>query len=218
MEMPPQALLLDIDGTLVDNTAQHLAAWRDALAALGCRADDETLRAQIGKGGDLFVKAVAGEDWDREHGDACRRLHSENYRRRMPEVRPIPEVERFLREARRRRLVLGLASSSNPDEVGANLAVIGEKVENFPVVVDRDDIRTSKPAPDAFAVALKRTGLQAASAVAIGDTRWDGEAAARLGTAFWAVLTGAGREVELSAAGASRVGATLAAFIPLLDD
>jgi phosphoglycolate phosphatase-like HAD superfamily hydrolase len=213
----PRALLLDIDGTLVDNTAQHIAAWREALQAQGLTLDEETLRANIGKGGDLFVRAVAGEDWDREHGEACRRLHSQGYKRRMPEVRPVADVGRFLEAARRRGLVLALASSSNPDEVGANLAVIGEKPENFPVVVDKDDIETSKPAPDAFAVALERSRVSAGSAVAVGDTRWDGEAAAKLRAPFWGVLTGAGREAELRSAGATVVSATLAGLIPLLD-
>src|SRR5437588_13017472 len=123
MEMPPQALLLDIDGTLVDNTAQHLAAWRDALAALGCRADDETLRRNIGKGGDLFVKAVAGEDWDREHGDQARDRHGQAYRSRLAEVKPVAGVSEFLQGLRQLKLRPVLASSSNPDEVKANLAV-----------------------------------------------------------------------------------------------
>jgi HAD superfamily hydrolase (TIGR01509 family) len=134
----------------------------------------------------------------------------------MAEVRPPPDVNRFLAEARRRRLVLALASSSNPDEVGANLAVIGEKPENFVLVVDKDDIGTSKPAPDAFAVALQRTGLSGGEVAAVGDTRWDGEAAGKLGVAFWAVLTGGDREEELTAAGARHVAPTLGGLIPLL--
>ena len=44
--MRPSVLLLDIDGTLVDNTAQHVAAWREAFAAFDLEVDDETLRRQ----------------------------------------------------------------------------------------------------------------------------------------------------------------------------
>ena len=93
----PTVLLLDIDGTLVDNTQQHIDAWRDALTALDLRVDDETLRRNIGKGGDLFVKAVAGEEWDRRHGEKARELHGQAYKRRLPEVRPVPSVAEFLR-------------------------------------------------------------------------------------------------------------------------
>ena len=65
--MRPSVLLLDIDGTLVDNTAQHIAAWREAFAVSGLEVDDETLRRQIGKGGDLYVEAIAGEQWEQRH-------------------------------------------------------------------------------------------------------------------------------------------------------
>ena len=65
--MRPTVLLLDIDGTLVDNTAQHIAAWREAFAASGLEVDDKTLRRQIGKGGDLHVDAIAGEQLEQRH-------------------------------------------------------------------------------------------------------------------------------------------------------
>src|SRR5438045_6574402 len=117
----PTVLLLDIDGTLLDNTQQHIAAWRDALTALDLRVDDETLRRNIGKGGDLFVKAVAGEEWDRRHGEKARELHGESYKRRLHEVRPVPFVSEFLGRLHRIEIRPVLASSSNPDEVKANL-------------------------------------------------------------------------------------------------
>src|SRR5256885_6461237 len=83
----PSVLLLDIDGTLVDNTAQHIAAWRESFAAFGLKVDDETLRRQIGKGGDLYVEAVAGEQWEKRHGEAARERHGEAYQRPLAEVR-----------------------------------------------------------------------------------------------------------------------------------
>jgi beta-phosphoglucomutase-like phosphatase (HAD superfamily) len=142
----PSVLLLDIDGTLVDNTRQHIAAWAEAFRALGHPVDEETLRRNLGEGGDLFVKAVAGEEWDRQHGDAARDLHGKAYKRRMSEVRPVPGVTEFLRGLQELEVRPVLASSSNPDEVKANLAVIGETPDHF-LIVDKDDIETSKPAP-----------------------------------------------------------------------
>jgi HAD superfamily hydrolase (TIGR01509 family) len=204
----PTVLLLDIDGTLVDNTQQHIAAWRDALTALDLRLDDETLRQNIGKGGDLFVKAVAGDEWDRRNGEKARELHGQAYKRRLPEVRPVLFVAEFLRGLQRLKIRPVLASSSNPDEVKANLKVINERSEHF-LIVDKDDIKTSKPAPDVFAVALERSRAAAQEAAAVGDTRWDGEAARKLGVRFFGVLTGAGREGELRAGGAEKVFSSL---------
>ena len=211
----PRVLLLDIDGTLVDNTRQHIAAWREAFAGLRLAVDEETLRKNIGKGGDLFVKAVAGEAWDREHGDEARDRHGDAYRRRMSEVRPIAGVTEFLAGIRELGMRPVLASSSKPNEVEANLRVIGERPEHF-LIVDKDDIGTSKPAPDVFAVALQRSGAQPREAAAVGDTRWDEEAAAKVGVRFFGVLTGAGTQEELNAAGAEGVFGDLLTLLEFL--
>ena len=213
--MRPRVLLLDIDGTLVNNTAQHIAAWREAFTALGLVVDDETLRRQIGKGGDLYVKAIAGEDWDRRYGDQARKLHGDAYKRRLNEVRPVDGVTEFLAGLPALEIRPMLATSSNPDEVAANLRVIGESPDHF-LIVDRDDIETSKPAPDVFAIALKRSGAPTEKAAAVGDTRWDGESASKIGLVFWGVLTGAGTEDELRQGGAQDVFPNLHALLTFL--
>ena len=210
--MRPSVLLLDIDGTLIDNTRQHNEAWAEAFKTTHHPVDEETLRKNIGKGGDLFVKAVAGESWDREHGDKARELHNQAYKKRMASVRPVAGVEQFLAGLGRLGIRPVLASSSNPDEVKANLAVIRQSPDNF-LVIDKDDIETSKPAPDVFGVALERSKAQPADAAVVGDTRWDGEAARKAGVRFLGVLTGAGRRGELESAGAEKVFPDLASLL-----
>jgi phosphoglycolate phosphatase-like HAD superfamily hydrolase len=215
--MRPKVLLLDVDGTLVDNTAAHIAAWAEAFDALGQPIDQETLRRNMGKGGDLFVKAVAGEAWDKEHGDDARKRHGDGYKRRLSEAKPVAGVGELLAGLKELRIRPVLATSSNPDEVEANLKVIGESPDHF-LVVDKDDIETSKPAPDVFAVALKRSGVQAADAATVGDTRWDAEASGKLGVTFFGVLTGGGKRDELEAAGAAEVFKGLPALLAYLKE
>ena len=50
-----EAVLSDIDGTLVESNWLHAAAWRDAFAVIDIPLDIETLRKQIGKGGDQLI-------------------------------------------------------------------------------------------------------------------------------------------------------------------
>ena len=202
--MRPKVLLLDIDGTLVDNTAQHIAAWWEAFVKEGLSVDTERLRPEIGKGGDLFVKAVAGEAWEAQHGDAARAHHGEAYRRLLPSVRPVAGAPEFLVALETLKIRPVLATSSDPEEVKANLAILGKKPEQF-LIIDSDDIGTSKPAPDLFALALERSGVPADEAVAVGDTRWDGESARKSGIGFWGVLSGAGTPEELDLGGASEI-------------
>jgi beta-phosphoglucomutase-like phosphatase (HAD superfamily) len=50
-----EAVLSDIDGTLVESNWLHAAAWKDAFEVIGISLDIETLRRQIGKGGDQLI-------------------------------------------------------------------------------------------------------------------------------------------------------------------
>lgn len=54
-----EAVLCDIDGTLVQSNWLHAAAWRDAFAGIGMDVDLEEIRRQIGKGGDELIPVLS---------------------------------------------------------------------------------------------------------------------------------------------------------------
>ena len=66
-------------------------------------------------------------------------------------------------------------------------------------------VEASKPAPDIFALALERLELDPGRTMVVGDTRWDIEAAAKVGLAVVAVRTGGWTRSDLEAAGAAAV-------------
>jgi len=47
-----QAILFDIDGTLIDSNALHVRAWREAFRHFGKEITVDEVHHQIGKGGD----------------------------------------------------------------------------------------------------------------------------------------------------------------------
>ena len=65
-----EAVLLDIDGTLVDSNAAHAAAWSDAFAMCGRHYAPEAIRPLIGKGGDKLLREVASLDDESDEGRA----------------------------------------------------------------------------------------------------------------------------------------------------
>src|SRR4051812_2733563 len=81
--MALRALLLDIDGTLVDTNEAHVAAWRRAFLRRGYRVGHDRIAEEIGKGGDLLISAVLGRDVERRHGDALRRARRKAFRARL---------------------------------------------------------------------------------------------------------------------------------------
>ena len=56
------AVLLDIDGTLVDSNGAHAAAWSDAFAAHGRRHPLDQIRPLIGKGGGKLLRELTSLD------------------------------------------------------------------------------------------------------------------------------------------------------------
>ena len=66
--MPPAAIL-DVDGTLVDTNYQHAIAWYRAFRRHEIVLPVWRIHRHIGMGGDLLVKALAGQEVEDEQGD-----------------------------------------------------------------------------------------------------------------------------------------------------
>jgi beta-phosphoglucomutase-like phosphatase (HAD superfamily) len=58
--MALDAMIFDIDGTLVDTNPAHVKAWYEAFVSCGYRVAPDRIAVEIGKGGDLLVSAVLG--------------------------------------------------------------------------------------------------------------------------------------------------------------
>src|SRR5690349_19861515 len=62
------AVLLDIDGTLVESNDAHAHAWVEALAESGHDVPFEKVRPLIGMGGDKLLQKVCGLDAEAGEG------------------------------------------------------------------------------------------------------------------------------------------------------
>ena len=78
--------ILDIDGTLVDTNYHHAIAWYRAFRAHGFVLPLWRIHRHIGMGGDQLVAALAGEGFDREHGDDVRAAEKVLYMQLIDEV------------------------------------------------------------------------------------------------------------------------------------
>ena len=56
-----RALIIDLDGTLVDTVYAHVFSWQLALAEAGMPIDGWRIHRRIGMSGGLFTRAVARE-------------------------------------------------------------------------------------------------------------------------------------------------------------
>ncbi|HEY9286107.1 MAG TPA: HAD family hydrolase [Pyrinomonadaceae bacterium] len=196
------AVIFDIDGTLVDSVDFHARAWQEAFREFGREVEYEKVRHQIGKGGDQLLPVFfTGEELAR-FGERMEEFRGELFKREyLPRVRPFPAVRELFERIRRDGKRIALASSAKEEELKAykEIAKISDLVEEE---TSKDDVERSKPHPDIFASALaKMGGPDPRGVVVVGDTPYDAEAAGKASLRTIGVLCGGFPEAELRAAG-----------------
>lgn len=194
-----RAVLFDLDGTLVDSNDAHVAVWEQVFREAGHPLARDAIRAQIGKGGDLLVPALL-PDVDEVERKQLEDRHGAVFKERyLDQVKLFPGARELLRRVRRSGKAVVLASSASQEEVDYYL----DKLEARTLVsatTSIDDVSTSKPAGDIFAAALAKAKVWPASAVVVGDTPYDIEAAAKVGVRTVAVRSGGFADAELAGA------------------
>ena len=208
------AAIIDVDGTLVDSNYQHAIAWYRAFRDHDVTPAIWRIHRHIGMGGDQLVAAVAGDEVERERGDAIRESEGEHYGELIDEIRPFAGASELLAELGRRGHAVVLASSAKAEETERYVDLL-EARELVEAWTTSADVEHTKPQPDLVAVAMQRAGEL--SAVMIGDSTWDVEAAARAEVKTVAVLTGGFSEAELLDAGAVAVFEDIAELTAGLD-
>jgi HAD superfamily hydrolase (TIGR01509 family) len=185
-----RAVLLDIDGTLIDSNDRHADCWVEAFAHFGVKTEWDAVRMQIGKGGDLLVPDTLNARQVREFGKELRDYRGELWKRRyMESVQPFPGAREAIAAFREHGLRVALASSANPDEVEYYVELLGAR-ELVETTTSTGDAEVSKPAPDIFEAALQRLHCDPGDALVAGDTPYDILAGHRAGIAVVALLSG----------------------------
>ncbi|HYD99108.1 MAG TPA: HAD family hydrolase [Alphaproteobacteria bacterium] len=212
------AVIFDVDGTLIDSVDLHTLAWQDALRHFGIDAPYDVVRHEIGKGGDQLLPVfLSKEDLDRR-GHEIEQWRGRHYKERyMAEVKAFPEVRALFERLRADGKRIALASSAKGDELEHYLKLtgIGDLIE---ASTSKDDAERSKPEPDIFQAALDRLGIAADRAVVVGDTPWDAIAAARAGLPTIGMLCGGFEPAELEEAGCIALYQSPADLLQRYDD
>jgi HAD superfamily hydrolase (TIGR01549 family) len=201
------AVILDIDGTLVDTNYHHAIAWFRAFRRNGVTLPIWRIHRHIGMGGDQLVAALCGDTVERDRGDAIRDAEKGLYAELIDEVQPLDGSRGLIEDLKDRDRTVVLASSAKEDEVERYLDLLDAR-ELADAWTTSADVEATKPEPDLIRAALDKAGAD--SAVMVGDTTWDVEAAGRAGIATVAVLTGGFGADELREAGAAAVHESIA--------
>jgi HAD superfamily hydrolase (TIGR01509 family) len=198
-----EAALLDVDGTLIDSSYHHALAWYRAFRRHDIVLPMWRIHRAVGMGGDQLVPALVGKKVDQEKGDDIRAARDEIYTGELlEEVAPLGGAHELIAELKDRGLRVVLASSSPEDELERYLDLLDAR-DLADAWTTKDDVEATKPAPDLIVAALEKA--QTKSAVMVGDTPWDVEAATKAGVETVCVITGGWSKQELREAGAIAV-------------
>lgn len=165
------AVIFDLDGTLLATEQMTIETGEAALARMGRPAPEGLLASLVGideptsRG---MLRDQLGADFDFAHLD---RLWAEALiERRDRDGIPLrPHVETLLNALRAAGLPFAIATSSTADQAREKLAAAG-LTDSFDIVVTRSDVPSPKPAPDVYLLAADRLGIDPARCLAFEDS------------------------------------------------
>jgi HAD superfamily hydrolase (TIGR01509 family) len=215
--MSLKAVLVDIDGTLLDSNSFHAESWVRTLQHFGYNATFEAVVKQIGMGGEYLLPNFVPADKLRTQEKVINAFRKSLFHREyMDRIVPFLDARTLLERMRKRDLRIAIATSSEKDDLETfkTLLKIHDLVEED---ITADDAERPKPEPDIFQAALNFLKVQPSEALALGDTPWDVKAAARAGVSTVAVQSGGWNEHQLRDAGAIAVYVDVAEIVRTFD-
>jgi HAD superfamily hydrolase (TIGR01509 family) len=189
-----QALLFDLDGTLIDSMPHHHDAWVTWHARRGLTIDpDQFFRDTAGRSNDEILSDIFPDAIPEERlamADEKESLYREIAARRLG---LIEGAQVFVEAARAAGLRLAVCTASTLDNMALAFSkfAIDGWVET--VVSPADGLR-GKPHPDIFLEAARRLGIAPAQCLVFEDAPLGVEAARRAGMNAVALTTSLGRD------------------------
>lgn len=216
--MTKRAAILDIDGTLVDSNYEHVRAWYDAFRQFGIVVPEAWIHRSIGMGGDKLVPHLLNSDENDPRVKPLSDAHDRIFRAQYIEgIQALPGTAAFFDCLEQHGYAMALATSAKPDELEHYIRLLGLG-DRLAATVSKGDVQETKPAPEIFAVACEKLGLDPSRGIAVGDSVWDAESAGRVGLRLVGVCTGGFDDDELLEAGAAAVYKDLPQLLDCWDD
>ena len=192
--MPLEALIFDLDGTLVDTAPDLLGATNHALSLAGRSAiSDGQLRQFVGHGAmDLITRGIAATGPALNEGQ-MKDLHGkmlDYYAENIAsESQVFAGLIALLDKAKAQGLKMGVCTNKVERLAVKLLSEIG-LAPYFDAVVGGDTLPVLKPDPAPYLEAARRLGIIAANTMMIGDSETDIKTAQNVGVPVIAVSFG----------------------------
>ncbi|WP_017787943.1 HAD family hydrolase [Aeromonas dhakensis] len=163
------ALIFDMDGTLVDSMPRHLDAWEATSAEFGLPFD----RAQLNEYGGIPTRKIVAILAE-QHGltidvEAFTRRKVALYMEHIQQVSVFPAMWELVRRCHG-KVPMGIGTGSPRNQAESILKSTGLDAY-IQVVVSADDVVNHKPHPDTFLQVAEQLGVNPANCLVFEDTQ-----------------------------------------------
>ncbi|HDZ8844773.1 TPA: beta-phosphoglucomutase family hydrolase [Aeromonas dhakensis] len=163
------ALIFDMDGTLVDSMPRHLDAWEATSAEFGLPFD----RAQLNEYGGIPTRKIVAILAE-QHGltidvEAFTRRKVALYMEHIQQVSVFPAMWELVRRCHG-KVPMGIGTGSPRNQAESILKNTGLDAY-IQVVVSADDVINHKPHPDTFLQVAEQLGANPANCLVFEDTQ-----------------------------------------------
>ena len=201
--MTISALLFDLDGTMVDTDALHIAAYNDLLERVGRVMDAGYYKAHVmGAPNDAIMQKLFPNGTSTEHDEFVSAKEA-RFRASVGSLAPMPGLLAILDWADANQIARAVVTNAPRDNAELMLRAIGVR-DRFAHLVIGDELARGKPDPLPYLTGLRLTGSTAEEALAFEDSLSGVRAAAAAGIETIGLLTSLS-EQTLRDAGANHV-------------
>lgn len=169
-----QAVIFDMDGTLIDNKQYHHAAWKVfcSVHAKGRTFDyDYIMETFFGKTNDVIMKFLFGENISPEQIKYYADEKEQIYRNLIEkEILPIKGLFTYLNFLKEKGVKCAIGSSAPR----ANINFVVDKLnlkDYINTIACDDDVENGKPAPDIFLLAAERLNVSSENCIVFEDSK-----------------------------------------------
>jgi len=189
------AVIFDVDGTMVDNSACHKDAWIEFGRRNGFDITEDYYDSYIhSRSNELIMRDLCGQDMPHDKAWAMSMEKELLYRQMFaPVMKEITGLTGLLQDLKEAGVMVAAASNSQQDNV--DFVIDGLRIRQyFDVIVHRDMVKVGKPDPMLFLLAVEKLGLDKSRCIIVEDSISGFRAAENAKMDYVVVTEGADKE------------------------
>ncbi len=185
---PPEAIIFDMDGTLVDSEKLWQIVETNLLAAYGATYDPGIQGQNVGLDTRKYVEALRVDynldvDWQTLYDDLIARMTA----RIATESTPMPGAQAMIDWVKEKGYPHAIASSSPVAIIDATVNAVPGWAAFFTVRCSAEHVPHGKPDPDVYLFAADKLGVDPTQCITFEDSRNGARAAVAAGMTCFAV-------------------------------